>query len=70
MKRETARVYAWRAKQEALPLDDPRHGLYSSYQNYRCRCAKCKRANADYMRRYRRDRKRQEPNEDEQGELA
>lgn len=31
---------------KTLAPDDPRHGKYSSYTNYRCRCEKCKLANA------------------------
>lgn len=34
-----------------------KHGTYGEYQNYKCRCALCRKANADYNKAYR-ERKR------------
>lgn len=34
------------------PPGDPRHGRYSTYINYRCRCSLCTQANTAYCRGY------------------
>jgi hypothetical protein len=36
-----------------VPLADLKHGSYSTYQNYACRCVPCCAANTEYMRAYR-----------------
>lgn len=33
--------------------DDPRHGTYTFYLNWSCRCDRCKKANADRSRKLR-----------------
>lgn len=33
----------------------PKHGTYSTYTNYSCRCDKCRRANREYHRAARKD---------------
>lgn len=39
-----------------LAADDPRHGTYNGYNNLKCRCTDCRRANAvrqvDYLNRH------------------
>lgn len=36
-----------------LATDDPAHGTENGYNNHECRCEKCRRAHATYMRRKR-----------------
>ena len=33
-------------------MTEPRHGTPGGYTNHRCRCDDCRRAWAEYMRRY------------------
>jgi hypothetical protein len=42
---ETAARRAAAAAAFRADLEDPRHGLPSSYRNYNCRCDKCKAGN-------------------------
>lgn len=43
-----------------VPGEEPWHGRPSGYQNYKCRCDRCRKANTDYMREYWRGRGRPE----------
>jgi hypothetical protein len=38
---------------DEIPLDDPRHGTLSLYNNHGCRCPACRRARRDAAREYR-----------------
>ena len=47
-----------RAKRASKPLPaGRRHGVYTTYSNYGCRCERCKQAAADQRRRVREQRK-------------
>lgn len=35
-----------------LSDDDPRHGTENGYGRYRCRCERCRKAHADYLREW------------------
>lgn len=41
------------AKKRALSKDDPRHGTYNGWANYRCQCEPCKAAGVRYHEEYR-----------------
>jgi hypothetical protein len=54
-----------RLQKQGLPPDDPRHGKYTTYDNWMCRCSKCKaakavqnKANATRRNQQRRERER------------
>lgn len=38
----------------ALPPGDPRHGTSNGYNNWKCRCRLCKKANSEYYKDYKR----------------
>lgn len=39
-----------RREARGLPDDDPRHGKYTTYTNYRCRCLRCTTAETERQR--------------------
>jgi hypothetical protein len=45
-RRGYSRVLRARLKERGLPPDDPRHGKYTTYDNWICRCDKCTKAKA------------------------
>lgn len=37
-------------------LNDPAHGSKATYDRHKCRCDRCRLANRNYMREYRKNR--------------
>jgi len=37
-------------------LNDPAHGSKATYDRHKCRCERCRLANRNYMREYRKNR--------------
>lgn len=57
-----------KATATTLTTDDPRHGRYSSYTNYGCRCDQCRNARREYYVDYEaRRRSRTMPQEERMG---
>lgn len=46
----TGRDETGQTARRLLEPDDPRHGTYNGYHNYRCRCRPCTQAHTDYIR--------------------
>lgn len=54
-----------KARSIQLPLDSPIHGTRNGYNSYACRCEKCKFANTEHQRNFKKKRREDEQHQSE-----